>query len=1118
MIDRRFYLFLCTNIIVFFSYNFSFGQTFIEGSSDNFFHKINSDVDRLLLPDAPDGCFQIEICGFDRGETYDLITGLTYSDQQLEIRDSRDVEWSTKGRHFEMIPESSCIHFTFCFEREEVRQFPFISYNKMSFQEAAPSSLSRYQGIIDSAGFSAEELIRDVLIGGNCFDVSNIQAIGPNPGRGRFFNGMTSIGIDEGIVFSTGNIRNILGPNTRPNTGSNLMGDGDPDLRQLVDDQAINDAVGIQFDFVPTADTVRFRYVFASEEYCEWVGDNFNDVFGFFISGPGIDGPFTNGAENIALIPGTTEAVAINNVNRELNSQYYFDNTPEGQPQGAGDEATCGDLLETDGVAIELIEFDGYTAVFEATAVVIPCETYTIKMVVGDVIDANYDSAVFLEAGSFDAGASSILESNVEGTGSNVIFDECLEDQAYFVLSRIGSGNLEDSVVVNFNFSTDLSTAVPGVDFVPLPNQIVIPPFQDSVLIPVEILDGFTGGPLRIVYELDFLCSCTNPFAEIILDFAPGLPRISAETLDFISCEDQTAGIQGVIEEPDLVTNTEWRDSNWDLIAVDELLVNVSQAGEYYFIGINEISGCADTVSVTVEIDQDLPEVNILEPDLLTCVVESVVLDGSDSESGSNISFQWQAEDGGSVIGVDDEIVVEAGSLGLYILTVTNEMNGCQNSMSVRVEGDFEEPVAEFNEPEELTCLINQSDIIANSPTPDADLEFDWSTTNGNIVSGLNSSEITVDAPGVYELELTLSRTGCSVSFSVEVEENVDLPNIFAGEDQLIPCDNPSVVLNAASSNHSDNFEINWTTSEGEILGDHEQAQIEVVAPGIYTVRIVNLDNGCEAEDFVTVGQNLPEGIDMEVVQPICPGDLGLLTVYSVEGGSFPYRYELQGTQADSISQNGVFSQLSPGDYNLLITDALGCTIERELTINEPSELIVSLPESYTLSFGQPYEMETQLNVSDSDISLIEWSPPTGLDCPNCLRPSVEITESTTYQLYVEDLRGCPAVAEIFIDVLSDPAVFIPNAFSPNDDGINDILIIYTNRSVARVIEWNIFDRWGEKVFSRENFLPNDDNYGWDGTVVNGEKAEYGVFVYVVSLELIDGEIIQLSGDVTILK
>lgn len=1118
MIDQRLYSFFCTVIIVFFSYNISFGQTFIEGSSEHFFHEINSEVDRLFLPDAREGCFEIEICGFEKGETYDLTTGLTFSDHQLEMREYRDVQWKRKGRHIEMVPESSCIHFTFCFEREQARQFPFISYNKISFQEDKPSSLSRYQGIIDSSGFSAEELIRDVLIGGNCFDVSNIQAIGPDPGRGRFLNGMTSIGIDEGIVFSTGNIRNIQGPNTRANTGSNLMGDGDPDLRQLVDDQVINDAVGIQFDFVPTADTVRFRYVFASEEYCEWVGDNFNDVFGFFISGPGINGPFTNGAENIALIPGTNEPVAINNVNRNLNSQYYFDNTPEGQPQGAGDAANCGDLLDSDGVAIELIEFDGYTAVFEAVAVVIPCETYTIKMVIGDAIDANYDSAVFLEAGSFDAGASSILESNVVGTGGNIIFDECLDSEAYFVLSRIGSGNMEDSVVVNLNFSTDLSTAVPGVDFEPLPDQIVIPPFQDSVFIPVQILDGYSGGPLRIVFELDFLCSCINPFAEIIIDFEPGLPRISAETLDFISCDDSTAGIQGIIDEADLVTFTEWRDANWDLITVDELMINVSQPGDYYFIGINELSGCADTVSVTVEIDQDLPEVNISEPDLLTCIVESVILDGSDSESGADISYRWQAEDGGSIIGVDDEMIAEAGSLGLYTLTVRNEENGCENSVTVRVEGDFEVPEAELNEPDELTCLINESEIFASSPTPNSDLGFEWSTIDGNIISGMSSGAITVDAPGTYELELTLNRTGCSISLSVVVEEDVDLPNISAGEDQLLPCDNPSVILNATTSNHSDNFEIIWTSSDGDISGSAEQAEIEVTAPGVYTVRILNLDNDCAAEDFVTVEQDLPEEIDMEVVQPVCPGDLGLLTVYSVEGGSFPYQYELHGSQEDLISEQGVFSQLSVGEYNLLITDALGCTIEMGFEINEPSELIVSLPESHTMSFGQTYEMETELNVSDSDINLIEWSPPTGLDCPNCLRPTVDIMEPTTFQLYVEDIRGCPATAEIFIDVLADASVYIPNAFSPNDDGINDILMIYTNRSVVRVIEWNIYDRWGEKVFSRENFLPNDESYGWDGSLVNGEQAEYGVFVYVVTLELIDGEVIQLSGDVTIVR
>jgi gliding motility-associated-like protein len=1115
MIDKRCYRIICSTIFLFLSLNFVNAQVFIEGSGNEFVYHMESEVERLFFPDVPEGCFQIEICGFDPGETYDLTTGLTYTDRQLEIRTAQSVQWSRKGRHLEIVPENSCIHFTFCFKKELPNQFPFISFSKQSIQKTESGILSRYDGIDAEGGISAEALIRDVLIGGNCFDVSNIQAIGPDQGRGRFFGGASSIGIEEGIVFSTGNIRNILGPNNRPNTGSNLDADGDPDLRQLVNDQAINDAVGIQFDFVPTADTVRFRYVFASEEYCEWVGDDFNDVFGFFISGPGINGPFSNGAENIALIPGTTNPVAINNVNRELNDQYYIDNTPQGQPQGAGNPTTCGNLLDQDGFAIELIEFDGYTAVFEATAVVIPCETYTIKMVIGDVIDANYDSAVFLEAGSFDAGASAQLGSNVDGVDGNIIFDDCM--MGYFVLNRIGSSNISDSLVIRLNFS-DMSTAEPGVDFIGLPETVVIPPFQDSIWIPIEILETFSGGPLRIVFELDFLCSCTQPFAEIIIDYDPELPKVSANVFGFISCDDPNVLIQGEIINPNLVTIFEWRDQNWDVVAVDELAVNVTQAGEYYFIGINEVSGCSDTVSVVVEVNQDIPGISIIDPELISCIVESVILDGSNSESGTDISYSWQAADGGMIIGSDDEVMAVAGSTGLYTLTVLDESNGCENSLSVRVEGDFEEPSAELNSPEELNCLVRQSEVIANPLEPDAELEFEWQAIIGNILSGSNSSTIMVDEPGIYELELTLIRTGCSIRLIAEVEENIELPLISAGENQLLPCDTPTVFLTASSSNHGDNYEISWSTSDGVISGAVDEYSLEVTSTGTYVVRLFNLDNGCEAEDFVEVGQNLPTDIDLEIVQPICPGDPGLLTVFSVEGGSFPYTYQLAEWGEGSANENGIFSPLTSGDYTLEITDALGCRIDRSFTIIQPYELVVSLPETDIAYLGRPFLMETELNVPDSDIDLVIWTPSTGFDCVDCLRPSVNVIEPTTYQIYVEDFRGCPATAEIKLDLISEASVFIPNAFSPNSDGINDILVIHTDRSISRVVEWSIYNRWGKKYYSRENFLPNDEEFGWDGKTVNGNKAEHGVYVFIAILELIDGEIIQISGDITVLK
>jgi len=172
-------------------------------------------------------------------------------------------------------------------------------------------------------GLSPEDLVRNVFAGGVCDNITNIVGLGHPDGLGYFENGKASIGLDRGIILSSGPI--VYAAN------SNTTGDKSGDFGDKTDDldlgalasASIRDRVGLEFDFVPLDSFVTFRYVFASEEYCEFVGSKYNDVFGFFVSGAGIEGGFTGNAENVALIPGTQDLVSINNVNHKKRTQSY---------------------------------------------------------------------------------------------------------------------------------------------------------------------------------------------------------------------------------------------------------------------------------------------------------------------------------------------------------------------------------------------------------------------------------------------------------------------------------------------------------------------------------------------------------------------------------------------------------------------------------------------------------------------------------------------------------------------------------------------------------------------------------------------------------------------------
>jgi len=261
-----------------------------------------------------------------------------------------------------------------------------------TFLPAFPQKKNRpsdEEGISVSNQYTVEQLVKDVFIKGGCKNVFNIQPIGNLGGIGYFENGQTSVSLEKGIILSTGPIQNAQGPNTVTDRTGNF-GDtrGDIDLNRTAEEK-VTDAVGIEFDFIPLDSTVSFSYVFASEEYCEFVDTKFNDVFGFFVSGPGINGEFSNKAKNVALIPATGDVVSINSVNHLRNSGYYVSN------ELREDASFCGIDYQSKKTH-ELIEYDGYTTVLTSTLNLIPCETYHIRLVVADRSDHFFDPGLVI--------------------------------------------------------------------------------------------------------------------------------------------------------------------------------------------------------------------------------------------------------------------------------------------------------------------------------------------------------------------------------------------------------------------------------------------------------------------------------------------------------------------------------------------------------------------------------------------------------------------------------------------------------------------------------------------------------------------------------------------------
>lgn len=234
---------------------------------------------------------------------------------------------------------------------------------------------------------------------GSGVEITNLEIQCGEEGYGIFLNPDISNGLElvQGLIMTSGDINDAVGPNNSSSAGSTGSGiSGDPDLELAIPGFDVNDVCVIEFDAVPVFENLIFDYVFGSDEYPEFVNTPFNDVFGFFVSGPGIEGEFTNMAENFAKVPDADIPVSIDNVNEDNNSDYYISN---------GDGLTAP-FNEDD----LYIQYDGFTVTLTGSTVITPGETYHIKVAIADAGDTAFDSGVFLTKDCFKSVMSTSLD------------------------------------------------------------------------------------------------------------------------------------------------------------------------------------------------------------------------------------------------------------------------------------------------------------------------------------------------------------------------------------------------------------------------------------------------------------------------------------------------------------------------------------------------------------------------------------------------------------------------------------------------------------------------------------------------------------------------------------
>jgi hypothetical protein len=548
----------------------------------------------------------------------------------------------------------------------------------------------------------------------------------------------------------------------------------------------------------------------------------------------------------------------------------------------------------------------------------------------------------------------------------------------------------------------------------------------------------------------------------------------------------------------------------------------INAPGIYQLLLTNLDNGCTASAAVQVNQNIQLPNAEAGAAVLLTCANPSLQLNGAGSSAGSNFTYTWS---GPGILSGANTLTPTVNAAGAYTLTVLNQSNDCVSSDIVQVNIDTLAPILALAQPGLITCKTPAVTLDGNGSQSGTNIAYAWSTVNGILQGIANAITATAAAPGQYRLLVTNTSNGCTRAGFVTVGQDIQQPNAEAGPTFLLTCSDNEATLQGSGSTGS-NYSYAWNTANGRIVSGATTLNPVVDEPGLYTLVVTNQTNGCTRADGVTITReaNVPTNFTFDLDPPSCQDNDGLISFTAVTGGYGPYFYSIDG--GDTFHPELDFENIAPGPYTLRIQDANGCEFQKQLVVPQAPDPQITIVPEIQLSLGDSTVLNAQLPAGYplNLIDTIIWEPMDGLhfsgnDLLSLLRPGVRPFRSIEYKVTLISGEGCQAEDRVIVRVDREPKIYVPNAFSPWDsDGENDRVLIFADGDqVLEIKSFRVFDRWGSMVFEDYNFQPNDPSHGWDGTN-NGKYLTPAVFVYTAEVLMIDGRIILLKGDITIVR
>jgi gliding motility-associated-like protein len=829
------------------------------------------------------------------------------------------------------------------------------------------------------------------------------------------FVGTSTLSFDSGIILTNGTAVNVANPVSFFASTANGT-PGDPQLSALCG-QPTNDACILEFDFRPIGDTVKFDYVFGSEEYQFFTCTVFNDVFGFFISGPGYGAP-----TNLALVPGTTIPVCINSVNCGPGAGFGSISTCNAMGPGS---PFCAYYVDNLGMGGTTICYDGLTTTLTAIAHVTPCDTYHLKMGVADAVDDVLDSGVFLKAGSLTSTSitTSSLGINPADTGFGAQF--CVRGCSPGMFIFHNNGSRADSIKIKFNIG---GTAINGFDYTTIADSVVIPSGDSTDTLFIHGLPVPPTGP-KIV-ELYILA----PYS------CGGVPVI------------------------------------------------------------------VDSVALTI---YDSIFVHINTPDTAICIGQDVHINASGDPA---LHYLW-----GPSGSLDNDTMLMPTATPTVTTTYTVNAvypgSGCPPSIeSLTIQVVY--PPALNVGPAVQTICVGSPLHIGVVTTPPGAYTYSWTPTtyldNATISQPVVTPGVVADAEYYVTVTTVLANCPTTDSFLLHV-----LPNDFTIMNPDTGICYPPGTYQVRAQGDSE-FSYLWSPVNG--VSDPRSLTPTLSPFMTMTYTVTGSYPGCPDMKH-TIFYSI-ENPQVNIITTDTTFCVGSTVTLPVEAGPADSPYVLNWSPTSNLVDPTVldaqFFSADPGvfKYYLTITSGLGCTsLDSVILRTSPPVILQIQPGDVTIQYGDPIQLDVLNFSAPAAGQLIYWWIPSdgSIDNPNINDPIARPKATTTYTVYGMNQFGCrDTVSETITVAYTNECM--PTAFTPNNDGLNDVFKL-CNLHGQKLVEFSIYNRWGQMVYHNEN----DPTKGWDGTF-HGTPQDMGIYNYLYILAEPDGTNKTYKGDVTLIR